>query len=488
MSAEVRSLNEECGVFGIWGADNASNITYYGLHSLQHRGQEGAGITSNDQGTLLNYKGLGLLSQVFNDPKNLAKLTGRAAIGHVRYTTAGGKNFDNIQPLMFRFSNGDMALAHNGNLTNAFSLKEHLENEGAIFHTTSDTEILIHLLRRSSHTAFLDQLKESLRTVKGGFAFLLMTEKKLYAAVDPNGLRPLILGQTTAGAYVVASESCALDSVNAKIIRDIQPGELIIIDDTGYKVDYYTKETQLAVCSMEYIYFARPDSDIHGVNVHHARKTMGRLLAKEQPADADIVVGVPNSSLSAAWGYAEASGIPYEMGLVKNQYIARTFIQPNQDLRERSVRMKLSAVRGVVAGKRVVLVDDSIVRGTTCKYIVRLLLEAGAKEVHLRIASPALKFPCYYGIDIQSTKDLIAAHQSIPEMNQTFGSKSLGFLSVTSLIKAIGLKTTAPNGGLCVAYFNGDYPTPLYDFEAELQAELQRLHVKAPKRLKQEVS
>ena len=286
----------------------------------------------------------------------------------------------------------------------------------------------------------------------------------------------LALGQMKSGAYVVASETCALNSVNATFIRDVQPGELLIIDDTGFKIDYYTKDTQLAICSMEYIYFARPDSDIHGVNVHTARKAMGRLLAKEQPADADIVVGVPNSSLSAASGYAEASGIPYEMGLVKNQYIARTFIQPNQNMRERSVRMKLSPVRGVVAGKKVVLVDDSIVRGTTSKYIVRLLLEAGAKAVHLRIASPALKFPCYYGIDIQTTDELIAAHQSIAEMNQTFGSDSLGFLSVASLIKAVGLKTDAPNGGLCVAYFNGDYPTPLYDFESELQAELKRLH------------
>ena len=476
MSDEVKSLNEECGVFGIWGQPDASNVAYYGLHSLQHRGQEGAGITSNDHGKLLNVRGLGLLSKVFQDPKRLQELTGQAAIGHVRYSTAGNKTLDNIQPLMFHFTDGDMSLAHNGNLTNAHTLKQHLENEGAIFHTTSDTEILIHLLRRSSHTTFLDKLKESLRTVKGGFAFLLMTEDKLYAAVDPNGLRPLALGQMKSGAYVVASETCALNSVNATFIRDVQPGELLIIDDTGFKIDYYTKDTQLAICSMEYIYFARPDSDIHGVNVHTARKAMGRLLAKEQPADADIVVGVPNSSLSAASGYAEASGIPYEMGLVKNQYIARTFIQPNQNMRERSVRMKLSPVRGVVAGKKVVLVDDSIVRGTTSKYIVSLLLEAGAKAVHLRIASPALKFPCYYGIDIQTTDELIAAHQSIAEMNQTFGSDSLGFLSVASLIKAVGLKTDAPNGGLCVAYFNGDYPTPLYDFESELQAELKRLH------------
>lgn len=475
MSYEVKSLNEECGVFGIWGDPDASNVTYYGLHSLQHRGQEGAGITSNDHGQLINVRGLGLLSEVFRDPKRLTSLTGSAAIGHVRYTTSGSKSLDNIQPLMFHFTDGDMTLAHNGNLTNALSLKQHLENEGAIFHTTSDTEILIHLLRRSSHTTFLDKLKESLRTVKGGFAFLLMTEDALYAAVDPNGLRPLALGQTEAGAYVVASETCALNSVRAQFVRDIQPGELIIINDDGYKVDHYTQDTQLAICSMEYIYFARPDSDIHGVNVHTARKKMGRLLAKEQPADADIVVGVPNSSLSAASGFAEASGIPYEMGLVKNQYIARTFIQPTQDMRERSVRMKLSPVRGVVAGKKVALIDDSIVRGTTSKYIVRLLLEAGAKEVHLRIASPPLKFPCYYGIDIQTTDELIAAHKNIQEMNQFFGSDSLGFLSVDSLIKSVGLKTDAPNGGLCVAYFNGDYPTPLYDFETELQMELKRL-------------
>ncbi|MGX7351183.1 amidophosphoribosyltransferase [Enterococcus canis] len=472
MSYEVRSLNEECGVFGVWGHPDAARVTYFGLHSLQHRGQEGAGIVSNHEGKLDGYRDLGLLSEVFRDDKQLEKLVGNAAIGHVRYATAGNGSVDNIQPFLFKFYDQQVGLAHNGNLTNAKTLRTELEKDGAIFHSNSDTEILMHLIRRSKKENFIEQLKESLNTVQGGFAYLLLTEDAMMAALDPNAFRPLSIGQMKNGAYVIASETCALEVIGADFVRDVEPGELIIINEDGYRVEKYTENTQYAICSMEYIYFARPDSNIAGVNVHTARKNMGKNLALEQPVEADMVVGVPNSSLSAASGYAEASGIPYEMGLVKNQYIARTFIQPTQELREQGVRMKLSAVRGVVEGKRVIMVDDSIVRGTTSRRIVRLLKEAGAKEVHVRIASPPLKYPCFYGIDIQTRKELIAANHTIAEIGEMIEADSIGFLSEAGLVDAIGLNLDAPNTGLCMAYFNGDYPTPLYDYEAQYLASL----------------
>jgi len=475
MPSVVKGLNEECGVFGVWGTPDAANLTYFGLHALQHRGQEGAGITANDHGQLQSERGLGLLADVFRDPRRLDRLTGTAAIGHVRYATAGNHGVENIQPLEFNFSDSQFALAHNGNLTNAVSLRRQLEADGAIFHASSDSEILMHLIRRSQAPTLTDQVKAALRQIHGGFAYILLTNDRLYAALDPNGFRPLVVGKLPTGGYVVCSETCALDTVGATFIQDVHPGELLTIDDEGLKIDHYTTQTQLAICSMEFIYFARPDSDIYGVNVHSARKRMGARLAKEQPVDADIVVGVPNSSLSAATGYAEASGLPYEMGLIKNQYSSRTFIQPTQALREQGVRMKLSAVKGVVAGKRVVLIDDSIVRGTTSRRIVKLLKDAGAKSVHLRIASPPLRYPCFYGIDIQTTRELIAAQETIPAMCQTFGADSLGFLSEQGVIDAVGLKCDAPYGGLCMAYFNGDYPTPLYDYQAEYDAEIQQL-------------
>ncbi|MDQ0222099.1 amidophosphoribosyltransferase [Streptococcus moroccensis] len=464
---EVKSLNEECGVFGVWGHPQAAQLTYFGLHSLQHRGQEGAGIVSNDQGTLKGHRDMGLLSEVFKNPKDLEKLTGSAAIGHVRYATAGSSDIRNIQPFLYKFNDGQFGLCHNGNLTNAISLRNELEKQGAIFNASSDTEILMHLIRRSHNPSFMGKVKEALSTVKGGFAYLLMVEDKLIAALDPNGFRPLSLGKMKNGAIVVASETCAFEVIGAEWIRDIRPGEVLIIDDAGIQEDTYTTDTQLAICSMEYVYFARPDSTIAGVNVHTARKNMGKKLAQEFQHEADIVVGVPNSSLSAAMGFAEESGLPNEMGLVKNQYTQRTFIQPTQELREQGVRMKLSAVSGVVKGKRVVMIDDSIVRGTTSRRIVQLLREAGAAEVHVAIGSPELKYPCFYGIDIQTRRELISANHSVEEVCEIIGADSLTYLSLDGMIEAIGLETDAPNGGLCVAYFDGNYPTPLYDYEEE---------------------
>ena len=445
MSAELEDIHEECGIFGVWGHPDAARLTYFGLHALQHRGQEGAGIVSNDNGHLIGHRGTGLLTQVFSDEREIERLKGDRAIGHVRYATAGSGGTDNIQPFIFRFHDGDMALCHNGNLTNCPSLRRKLEDEGAIFHSNSDTEVLMHLLRRSTQHTFMDKLKEALNTVHGGFAYLIMTEDAMIGA---------------------------LDIVGAELVRNIRPGEIVVINDHGYKIVQYTNQTQLAICSMEFIYFARPDSDIYGVNVHSARKRMGARLAQESPVEADMVIGVPNSSLSAASGYAETAGLPNEMGLIKNQYVARTFIQPTQELREQGVRMKLSAVRGVVKGKRVVVIDDSIVRGTTSKRIVQLLKEAGAAEVHMRISSPPLKYPCFYGIDISTTKELIAAKKSVEEIRDFIGADSLAFLSLDGLVESIGLGADAPYGGLCVAYFNGDYPTALADYEADFLKSL----------------
>lgn len=476
MLNEIKSLNEECGVFGVFESPHANQLTYLGLHALQHRGQEGAGIVTVDQDKFYQHRDRGLLSEVFKDPKDLYQLTGNIAIGHVRYGTSGNNSVENVQPFLFRFHDGDIALAHNGNLTNAETLKAKLEDQGAVFRSSSDSEVLIHLIRQKHSLPFIEALKQSLNEIHGGFAYLILKRDMLIAALDPNGIRPLCVGRLSNGAYVVASETCALDAVGAEFVRDVQPGELIIIDHNGMRIDHYTTKTKLAICSMEYIYFARPDSNIHGVNVHRARKQMGMRLADEQPADADMVIGVPNSSLSAASGYAEESHLPYEMGLIKSQYVARTFIEPTQELREQSVRMKLSAVSGVVKDKRIVVVDDSIVRGTTSIQLVKLLRRAGAKEVHLRIASPPFRFPCFYGIDVSTRAELMAANHSIQEMKRLIDVDSLGFLSIRSLIESIAVPDAgdAPNQGLTVAYFDGNYPTPLYDYEEEYLKSLQQ--------------
>ena len=464
----MRGLNEECGVFGIWGHPEASNVTYFGLHSLQHRGQEGGGIVSNDKQVLRGYRDLGLISEVFRDKKKLEKLLGSSAIGHVRYATSGSNNIQNIQPFLFHFYDMSVGICHNGNLINAKTLRRELEQDGAIFHSSSDTEVLIHLIRRSKEKGFKAQLKDALCKIKGGFTYLVLTKDTMYGAVDPNSLRPLAIGKMKNGAYVAASETCAIDVVGAEFVCNVGAGELVIIDDKGIRIEKYTEDTKVAIAAMEYVYFARPDSNIAGVNVHTARKRTGRRLAIEQPApDADMVIGVPNSSLSAASGYAEESGSPYEMGLIKNQYVARTFIQPTQELREQGVRMKLSAVKGVVSGKSIVLVDDSIVRGTTSKRIVQLLKEAGAREVHVRISAPPLIFPSFYGIDISTTEELIAANKTQDEICEIIGADSLGYLSEDGLIESIGLDYDAPYTGLCMDCFNGDYSAGLYDYEED---------------------
>lgn len=453
-----RELHEECGVFGIYGVPDAASLTYYGLHALQHRGQEGAGIVSvDDQGQFRRIKGCGLVTEVFNEEK-LSTLKGSMAIGHVRYTTAGGGGLENIQPFLFRHNTGDFAMAHNGNIVNSSLLRTYLENKGSLFQSTSDSEILAHLIKKE--TRYHDRPRiysiiDALNMLEGAFAFLIMTANRIYACRDKYGLRPLSIGRLGEG-WVVSSETCALDVLGAEFVRDIEPGEIVTIDQKGIRSSDYSMYKRHEMCAMEYIYFARPDSDIEGCNVHAYRKESGRLLFREAPAEADIVVGVPDSSLSAAMGYAEASGLPYEMGLIKNKYIGRTFIQPTQELREKGVRMKLSAVRSIVRGKRVVLVDDSIVRGTTSRRIVAMLKEAGALEVHVRIASPPMIGPCFYGVDTSTYDELISARKNVEEVRQTIGADSLAFLSPESLYRAGNRKE------LCTACFTGVYPTALY--------------------------
>ncbi|MBT2733805.1 amidophosphoribosyltransferase [Neobacillus sp. C211] len=460
MLPEIKGLNEECGIFGVWGHVDAAQLTYYGLHSLQHRGQEGTGIVVSDGSKLKGVKGEGLVSEIFT-ASAMKELTGTAAIGHVRYATAGGGGYENVQPLLFHSQMGSLALAHNGNLVNVNSLKHQLEAQGSIFQTSSDTEVLAHLMKRSGYTDSRDRAKNALSMLKGAYAYLIMTENELMVALDPHGLRPLSLG-CLGDAYIVASETCAFDVVGAEYIRDIRPGELLIINDEGITSEQFAVSTTKAICTMEYIYFSRPDSNIQGINVHTARKNLGKRMAVEAPFEADVVTGVPDSSISAAIGYAEATGIPYEMGLVKNRYVGRTFIQPSQSLREQGVKMKLSPVRGVVEGKRVVMVDDSIVRGTTSRRIVTMLKDAGATEVHVVITSPPIKNPCFYGIDTSTKEELIASDKSIEEMRELIGADTLTFISVEGMIEAIGRKDGDGTSGYCLGCFTGNYPTEIY--------------------------
>ena len=455
-------MNEECGVFGVFNHENAAELTYYGLHALQHRGQEGAGIVTSDGKTLHQHKGEGLVHNIFTQ-QDINRLAGIHAIGHVRYSTAGGGGIMNVQPFLFQSQTGRLGLCHNGNLVNAHQLKGYLENEGSIFQTTSDSEILAHLLKRQRGD-MLSALKESLLYIEGAFAFLLLKENEMYIALDKLGLRPLSLGKIGENGFVVASETCAFDVIGATYIRDVKPGEVIRIDLEGMTSESYAVKCEQSMCSMEYVYFARPDSDIEGINVHQARKNCGRILAKEAAIEADIVVGVPDSGLSAAIGYAEESMIPFEIGMVKNKYIGRTFIQPSQSLREQGVKMKLSAVHSIVKDKRVVLIDDSIVRGTTSRRMVDMLREAGAREVHVRIASPEIKFPCFYGVDFSTYDELVAATHTTDQICELIGADSLAFVSVDGLTKGIGRDSKlGKNCGQCVACFNGDYPTYLYE-------------------------
>lgn len=452
-------FHEECGVFGVFNVEDASGLTYYGLHALQHRGQEGCGIVTAHDNNLLHHKGLGLVQEVF-DESILGDLKGKSAIGHVRYSTAGGNLLENTQPFVFYNTESSFALCHNGNIVNADKLKMELEESGSIFHSSSDSEIIAHLIKRKSSECIMDRLKNSLKKIQGAFAFLIITEDKIYAMRDKWGLRPLSIASLDSG-YVISSETCAFDLVGAEFIRDIEPGEILVISKNGIETSKYD-EADPYLCAMEYIYFSRPDTNIESINVHATRKQAGKILASSYGVEADVVVGVPDSSTSAAIGYAEESGIPYEMGLIKNKYVGRTFIQPSQALREKGVKLKLSAVKSLVEGKRVIMVDDSIVRGTTSKRIVEMLKKAGAKEVHVRIASPTIIAPCFYGVDTSTYDELIGAKISADELRDRIGADSLEFLSCDEIkyaIKSVGTNSC----GLCLACFNKNYPTDIFD-------------------------
>ncbi|MBA4543351.1 MULTISPECIES: amidophosphoribosyltransferase [Thermoactinomyces] len=462
---DLDELNEECGVFGIIGHPEAARLTYYGLHALQHRGQESAGIVSTNHDRFFVHRGTGLVTEVF-DQEIIRSFQGETAIGHVRYSTTGGTGLRNAQPLVFNYVKGELALATNGNLVNAGRLRQELEAEGSIFQTTTDTEVIAHLIARSRAGSLEEAVKEALNKVTGAYALLILTNDKLIAAQDPHGLRPLSLGKI-GDALVFASETCAFDVIGAEFVREVEPGEMLVFDREGVRSLSFAPERERAGCVFEYVYFARPDSIIGGVNVHAARKRMGSRLAKEAPVEADVVTGVPDSSTSAAIGYAEAAGIPYEIGLIKSRYAGRTFIQPNQELREQGVKMKLSAVRGVLEGKRVVMVDDSIVRGTTSRRIVQMLRDAGATEVHVRISSPPVKHPCFYGIDTPDRDQLIAAYKSVEEIRKEIGADTLAFLSTDGLIDAVESNGGGQKRGHCLACFTGRYPTEIEELVLE---------------------
>ncbi|GGA98078.1 amidophosphoribosyltransferase [Macrococcus hajekii] len=456
---DIRGLNEECGVFGIWNHPNAAELTYMALHSLQHRGQEGAGIVCSNGENLFGARGMGLLPEAISQVQLESLKTYRSAIGHVRYATTGASELSNVQPFLFKHSKGDLGLAHNGNLTNARQIRQALEEEGAIFQTSSDSEVLGHLLFKAKSPHFKSNLKAALNQIKGAFAYLVLQKDSLTATLDSHGVRPLMLGKVD-GAYCVASESCALMAIGAEYIRDVEPGEVLTFSDAGMDEDHYALETQHRMCSMEYVYFARPDSEFRHHSIYNVRKALGEQLAKEMDVEADIVIGVPDSSLQAAKGFSAYSGIPNEQGLLKNRYVGRTFITPDQKMRERAVRMKHAPIRDVVEGKRVIVIDDSIVRGTTSKYIVKALRSAGAKEVHMGISSPPLKHPCYYGIDVSTHAELIAAYQSVEEIRAEIDVDSLTYLSVEGMHDVYA---RFESKGECDACFTGNYPIEIVD-------------------------
>lgn len=449
-------LHEECGVFGIFGHPEAANLAYLGLYALQHRGQEGCGIVSSDGVNLNAHRGMGLVSDVFRFDEVFERLPGSAAIGHVRYSTAGGNDIKNCQPIMVDYSRGSIAVAHNGNLVNADELRSKLEKRGSIFSTTADTETIIHLIAKAQSDSLVDRVSEALKRVRGAYSLVFLTETRMVAVRDPHGFRPLSLGKLD-GAYVVASESCAFDLIEAEFIREIEPGEMIVVDKDGMKSYFPFKKAQPTPCIFEYIYFARPDSRIFDRMVYPVRKEFGRQLAREHAVEADVVIAVPDSGVPAAMGYAEEAGLPLELGLIRNHYVGRTFIEPQQSIRHFGVKIKLNPVREILAGKRVVVVDDSIVRGTTSRKIVKMIRAAGAKEVHLRISSPPTSFPCFYGIDTPSRKELISASHTIDEIATYVTADSLGYLSLDGLNESVQKHGTGPCH-FCDSCFSGKYP------------------------------
>ena len=448
------AIHEECGIFGIHGSKFCAGDVYYGLFSLQHRGQESCGIATNDDASIECVKGMGLVSEVLSSDK-IKNLKGDIAIGHVRYSTAGGSVPENAQPIVTQYSKGTLSIAHNGNLTNADVLKRELEDKGAIFHTTTDSEVIAYLIanKRSSTPSVEEAVKEVMGMIKGGYALLVMSPRKLIAARDPFGLKPLVMGRLD-DAVIFCSETCALEAVGAEFIRDVDPGEIIVVEDGGIRTLDSGIKRGMKKCVFEYIYFARPDSVIDGISVAEARREAGRILARKHPCDCDIVIGVPESGIDAALGFAAESGIPYEKGFVKNSYVGRTFIKPSQEQRQQAVKIKLNPISAVVKGKRVVIIDDSIVRGNTIANQVNMLRNAGAVEVHVRISSPPFMHPCYYGTDVPDEKYLIACSHTIPEICGIIGADSLGYLDSEDLDAMLG----GDGFRYCDACFTGNYP------------------------------
>ncbi|MFL5290646.1 MAG: amidophosphoribosyltransferase [Myxococcales bacterium] len=444
-------FHDECGVFGIFGHAEASNLTYLGIHALQHRGQESAGIASLENGEISLHKGMGLVADVF-DAGTLQKLGGHAAIGHTRYSTAGQSRIENAQPFFFKSAVGPIAVAHNGNLVNAEEIRSDLEAQGAIFQGSSDTELLLHLIAREKGSTPLERIQAALSKVRGAYSLLFLTEDSIVAVRDPLGFRPLLIGSLR-GKTVFASESCALDLVEAEIVREVEPGEMVVVDEKSMRTVQRIPPQRRAQCIFELVYFARPDSQVFGRNVYRTRKDLGKQLAIEQPAEADIVIPVPDSGVPAALGYSEQSGIPYDMGLIRSHYVGRTFIEPSQSIRHFGVKLKLNPVRHVVKGKRVVVVDDSIVRGTTSRKIVKMVRDAGAREVHLRISAPPTRWPCYYGIDTPVRSELIAATHTEDEIARYVTADSIGYLSEKGLHEAV----RAEPRSFCDACFTGEY-------------------------------
>lgn len=453
-------FNDECGVFGIYGHPEAANLAYLGLYSLQHRGQESSGIASTDGERIYSHKGMGLVADVFTE-EDIERLHGSAAIGHVRYSTTGDSHIRNAQPFVVEYSRGGIAVAHNGNIVNSQILRAEFEAYGSIFQSSMDTEIIVHLLASSKETSLVDRITASLRRVLGSYSLLFLTERAMVAARDPHGFRPLSLGRLK-GAWVVASETCAFDLIEAEYVREIEPGEIVVIDGDGVASYKPFPEARYTPCVFEFIYFARPDSRIFGANVHAVRKKLGARLAMEHPVEADVVVPVPDSGVPAAIGYAEASGIPFDKGIVRNHYVGRTFIEPKDSIRHFGVKIKLNAISDIISGKRVVVIDDSIVRGTTSRKIIKMIRAAGAKEVHMRISSPPTICPCYYGIDTPRRDDLIAAVQSVEEINRFITSDTLGYLSVEGLYQAV----SEAGASYCDACFTGQYPVDILSARA----------------------
>lgn len=454
-------LHEECGVFGVFSKEicDVATMTYTALYALQHRGQESCGIVVNDRGVFSHHKDLGLVPEVFNRSTIEALGEGNISIGHVRYSTTGKPNRINAQPIVVRHVKGPMSIAHNGNLVNAHELRKKYELRGMIFHTTNDTEVISYAIteQRLKCSSIEEAVSKAMYDIKGAYSLLVMSPQKLIAARDPNGFRPLCMGHTEDGKIIFASETCALDSVDAVFDREVEPGEIVVVDGKSIHSIKEHCGQKRSLCVFEYVYFARPDSCIDGTYVHDARIRAGKLLWKEHPVEADVVIGVPDSGLDAALGLSQASGIPYETGFVKNRYVGRTFIQPNQKMRANSVRIKLNALKSVVNGKRVIMVDDSIVRGTTCKRIVNLIREAGATEVHMRISCPPFTNPCYFGTDIDSKENLIACQMTIPEICEHIGADSLGYLSLDG-VKSLASEDMLPCDKFCTACFDGKYP------------------------------